>query len=64
MPIDPFRGGRHFDNELPSDREFEVPRGLGTGRSVKEVAAKLGSRQDGKHLSHSADGANALRKHG
>lgn len=29
-------------HELLSDREFEVLRGLGTGRSVKEVAAKLG----------------------
>lgn len=34
-----FGGAPH---ELLSDREFEVLRGLGTGRSVKEVAAKLG----------------------
>ncbi len=34
-----FAGAPH---ELLSDREFEVLRGLGTGRTVKEVAAKLG----------------------
>jgi two-component system, NarL family, invasion response regulator UvrY len=34
-----FAGAPH---ELLSDREFEVLKGLGTGRSVKEVAAALG----------------------
>jgi two-component system, NarL family, invasion response regulator UvrY len=34
-----FAGAPH---ELLSDREFEVLRGLGTGRSVKEVAEELG----------------------
>ena len=37
--------GRDFvgaPHEQLSDREFDVLRGLGMGRSVKEVAAKLG----------------------